>query len=253
MSSNNNEKQNKENIEQNKDNIARKDSFNLNDNESNKIINKEETINESTHLKLNTNIKNYKEKNDFYHDKDITEDSIIYFTNKIVIYNHNYKFILYISIILYTIDIFVYFNSEKILHSYHNLLSIILILISSLHQAFSFRHNFEQISKELYAFIKKVLFIYIIIYIIYVLNMLYILIIKLIEIVTVKYVYLNKTQENFIMMVYIFTNVTIPSFVLLRFRDVKKGIKDLSSAKGEVYESSKIENVEVINSVINKI
>ena len=253
MSSNNDEKQIQENVEHNKDNTARKDSFNVNDNEANKILNKEEIISESTHLKLSTNIKNDKENNDFYHDKDITEDSIIYFTNKIVTYNHNYKFILYISIILYIIDIFIYFNSEKILHSYHNIFSILSILISSLHQAFSFRHNFEPISKELYAFIKKVIFIFIVIYIIYVLNMLYILIIKLIEIVTIKYVYLNKTPENFIMIVYIFTNITIPTFVLLRFRDVKKGIKDLSSAKGEVYESSKIQNVEVINSVINKI
>jgi hypothetical protein len=253
MNSNDEEKQSQENIQQNKDNLVRKDSFNINDNEANKILNKEETISESAHLKLNVNNIKDKENNDFYHDKDITEDSIIYFTNKIVTYNHNYKFILYISIILYTIDIFTYFKSDKLLHTYYNLFSILLILISSLHQAFSFRHNFEPISKELYAFIKKVLFIYIIFFILYIINMLYLLIIKLIEIFTVKYVYLNKTQENFIMTFYIFSNIAIPTIVLLRFLEVKKGIKDLSLAKGEVYESSKIQNVEVINSVINKI
>ena len=40
---------------------------------------------------------------------------------------------------------------------------------------------------------------------------------------------------------------------LIYFIQNKKGIKDLSSAKGEIYESSKIEDVEVIQSVINEI
>ena len=35
--------------------------------------------------------------------------------------------------------------------------------------------------------------------------------------------------------------------------DIILNIKDLSSSKGEIYESSKIEDIEVIQSVINEI
>ena len=253
MSSNNNEIQNQENIQQNKDGVARKDSFNLNDNESNKIINKEETINESTHLKLNTNIKNYKEKNDFYHDKDITEDSIIYFSKKLKAYNENYKFILYISVILYTIDVLIWFKADKNLHNFYNGCSLLLILIASIHQAFIFRHNFENISKELYNFTKKIIYVFVAVFLIYALNIIYIFLMKVTERLRMKYVYSDTISEKIFILFYCFINIFVPSLHLFRLISVKKGIKDLSSARGEIYESSKIEDVEVIQSVINEI
>ena len=71
---------------------TRKDSLNMNDNENHKILNKEDHINESTNLNLDSKTPTGKEKSntDFYHDKDITEDSIIYFTNKLQKANKNY-------------------------------------------------------------------------------------------------------------------------------------------------------------------
>ena len=73
------------------------------------------------------------------------------------------------------------------------------------------------------------------------------------EYIRVKYIYVDNTWEKIIIMFYCFINLFIPSLHLFRLISVKRGIKDLSSAKGEIYESSKIEDVEVIQSVINEI
>ena len=244
-----NTENNKENSMQNDKVLLRVDSPNVNDNEANKILDKEDRTNESTKLKDNKEKKS-KNNSDFFHDKDITEDSIVYFSNKLKTANHNYKFILYISIIVYLIDIILWFQSDKLLHNIYNICAILIILITSLHQAFTFRHDFKSISKELYIFTKKILYIYIAIFIGYIINMLHILIMKFYEIFGAKYI---KSQDNFIIMFYIFGNITISSLHLIRLITVKKGIKDLSSAKGEIYENSKIEEVEAINSVIKEI
>ena len=257
MSSNNNETQkyenDKENKNQNEDKLTRTDSPNINDIETNKILEKEEHINESTNLKVDTNIQKEKNNKDFFHDKDITEDSIIYFSKKLKNYNEDYKFVLYISILLYIIDIFIWFKSQTNLHSFTNLLSIIIIMISSIYQAFSFRHNFESISKELYIFTKKIIYIFIAVYLIYMVNILYILISKMLEIIKINEVIVDNSFEKIIIMIYSFFNMFIPSLNLIRLINIKKGIKDLSSSKGEIYERSKIEDIDAIQSVINEI
>lgn len=261
MESNPTNLQNPENIQENSSqnkeiSSTRKDSLNMNDNERNKILNKEENLNESSNLNLDIKTPSGKENPpnpEFYHDKDITEDSIIYFSNKLQTSNKNYKFILYISILLYLFDIFAYIKGDKNIHTLFNLFSILLILVSSLHQAFSFRHDFQTISKELYSYTKKILYIFYFIFFEYILNMAFILFFELSDIFRTKYVYFDKTHDNFIIMTYIFSNIIVASIHLLRFREVKKGIKDLSSAKGEVYEGGNAGEVEIINSVINDI
>ena len=248
-----NEIQKNENSNKQENKLNRTDSSNINDIETNKILEKEDHINESTNLKVDRNIQKEKNNVDFFHDKDITEDSIIYFSKKLKHYNENYKFILYISILLYIIDIFIWFKSQTNLHSFTNLLSIIIIMISSIYQAFSFRHNFESISKELYIFTKKIIYIFIAVYLIYMVNILYILISKMLEIIKINEVIVDNSFEKIIIMIYSFFNMFIPSLNLIRLINIKKGIKDLSSSKGEIYERSKIEDIDAIQSVINEI
>ena len=257
MSDSNEENQqlenNKENNQPEDNNLKIEDNLNINDIETNKIIEKEEHISESTKLKVDSNNQKEKGNNDFFHDKDITEDSIIYFTNKLKICNQNYKFILYISVIIYTVDIFFWFNSCEDLQTYFNIIALLMIFISSIHQAFSFRHNFENISKSLYIYTKRVVYVFIFIIVVYVINILYILINRIIDIESNYYFIKDKKLENIFIICYCLVNVFIPVFHLFRLISVKKGIKDLSSAKGEIYESGKIEDVEIINSVINEI
>ena len=69
----------------------------------------------------------------------------------------------------------------------------------------------------------------------------------------VQYYLVDKTSENIFVICYCIVNIFISGFQLFRLVSVKKAIKDLSSAKGEVYERGKIEEVEIINSVINEI
>ena len=126
-------------------------------------------------------------------------------------------------------------------------------MISSIHQAFSFRHNFESISKELYIFTKKIIYIFIAVYLIYMVNILYILISKMLEIIKINEVIVDNSFEKIIIMIYSFFNMFIPSLNLIRLINIKKGIKDLSSSKGEIYERSKIEDIDAIQSVINEI
>ena len=257
MSDKNEENQElKNNIENNKQdniNLKREDSPNLSENETNKIMDKEEQISESTKLKVDSNNKTEKGNNDFYHDKDITEDSIIYFSNKLKTCNKNYKCILYISIIIYIIDIFVWFSAIENLYTYPNILILLIILISSIHQVFAFKHNFEPISKSLYIFTKQIMYSFGFIFVIYTINILYILVNRIIDMKIVQYYFVDKTSENIFVICYCFVNICIPGFQLYRLISIKKGIKDLSSAKGEIYESGNIEDVEIINSVINEI
>ena len=246
--------ENEENKEdnQNNNNLMKKESPNINDNENNKILEKEEHINESTSLKEITN--NEKdEKNNFYHDKDITEDSVIYFSNKLKLCNKNYKVILYLSIILYIIDLFIFFEGERILYNIFNFFAIFIILISSFHQAFIFRHDFNSISKELYLFTQKIIYINIGIFSAFIINMIYIAIAEIYKILNTKRYYKDESLHNTLMIFYCFINLCIPSIHLYRLISIKKGIKDLSSAKGEIYETAKIEDIEIINSVINEI
>ena len=228
-------------------NLNRLDSPNTNDNETNKILEKEEK-NNIIEFDHSTNISKENQKKSFFHDKDITEDSIIYFSNKLKQSNNSYKISLYISILIYIFDIIIWFISENILHNYFNLFSIIIILISSLYQAFKFRHDFESISKELYNFIQKIIYIYNSIVILFLINVLYIIYFQIFK----------NTNNSFfdfplIILSYIGINVIIPIIASFKLLSVKKSIKNLSAAKGEIYESSRYEEVQVINSVINEI
>ena len=197
--------ENKENNKSNNEDLTSKESSDINDNETNK----------------------------FYHDKDIYEDSIIYFTNKLKVRNKNFKFILYLSILLYLIDL--------------------IILFSSLYQAFTFRHDFQSISKELYNFTQKVIYINIGIFSAFIINMAYIIFSEIDKKLSAKTYYEDKSYQNIMISLYCFINIFMPSIHLYRLISIKTGIKELSSAKGEIYESARIEEVEIINSVINEI
>ena len=75
----------------------------------------------------------------------------------------------------------------------------------------------------------------------------------MLEIIKINEVIVDNSFEKIIIMIYSFFNMFIPSLNLIRLINIKKGIKDLSSSKGEIYERSKIEDIDAIQSVINEI
>ena len=136
MSSNDTEEEklenNIENNEQSNNNKTKND--NQSDNESNKMENEGDYVNESSKLKINKKNKKRTEKGkiDFY-DKEIIDDNTIYFANKLKDYNKSYKIILYISIIIYIIDIIIPFKKEIISHNIISFFSTLIVLFSNIY------------------------------------------------------------------------------------------------------------------------
>ena len=136
MSSNDTEEEkfenNIENNEQSNNNKTK--NVNQSDNESNKMENEGDYVNESSKLKINKKNKKRTEKGkiDFY-DKEIIDDNTIYFANKLKDYNKSYKIILYISIIIYSIDIIISFKKEIISHNIISFFSTLIVLFSNIY------------------------------------------------------------------------------------------------------------------------
>ena len=218
--------------------LTRLDSPN---NESNEILDKEESNNNNV-IELDS------PKNSNFHDKDITEDSITYFTNKLKQSNDTYKIFLYISILLFIIDLFIWYYDTYTFNNYFNLFSIILILISVINQAYIFRHSFQNITKQLYDLVRKIIYIYSFILVIFLVNIFILLYLEIKN---------DNKRNNFmdssiIIFNFIGINIIIPSVLDITLIFVRKSIKNLSAAKGEIYESAKIADIQIINSIINE-
>ena len=101
-------------------NLPRLDSP-ITDNESNTILfNYSNVINQNKKEINNNQINKMENKNISSHDKEIMEDSIIYFTKKLKQNNNDYHIFLYISICLYSLDIIVWYFDKQILHTQLN-------------------------------------------------------------------------------------------------------------------------------------
>ena len=189
------------------------------------------------------------------HDKEIMEDSIIYFNQKLKNNNIEYHKCLYISIALYFLDIIIYYFDKHILHSNYNLYSLLIMLFISIIQLYAYKHNFETISKEIYIFTQRIIYVYCLAILLFFINLLYITFFKLIfSSEKNNNVYQKKMLYflgfSLIIFSYIIINLIIPIIVLNKLIAIKKSIKNLSAAKGEVYEAVKIKDSQ-INSIIN--
>ena len=119
-----------------------------------------------------------------------------------------------------------------------------------IYQTYAFRHNFEIISKEIYGLTQKVIYIYLSVVILFLINFCYLTLFKCL------FAKDNNNHKDYhfslIIMIYLTINIIVPITLLFKLITVKKNIKNLSAAKGEIYESVKIEDVQVINSIINE-
>ena len=224
------------------------------DNESKTILFKYNNL--QPEPESNKQEKSIEKKSSISHDKEIMEDSILYFTKKLKNNNMEYQRYLYVSIGLYFIDIGICYFYKKILNTKYNLYSILIILFVSMIQAFAFRHNFNSISKKRYIFIQRIIYLYFFALIIFLLNILYIIVFKILlnPEENKYYIFQIKMVDFFgitlMIFIYIIVNFIIPIIVLVKLITLKRNIKNLSSAKGEVYEAVKIRDSH-INSIIN--
>ena len=201
------------------------------------------------------NINEIKNKNIYSHDKEIMEDSIIYFSQKLKNCNIDYQRYLHFSIFLHVINLIVWYFDMSIFHTSFNIYSILMILIIVILQTFLFKHNFETISKSIYVLIQRMIYLYLFTLILFLMNMLYIIVLKILH---------NSDENNFyhkkmikyvgfslIIFLYSFLNVTIPIILFIKLVSVKRCIKNLSAAKGEVYDTISVKDVQIINSITN--
>jgi len=191
------------------------------------------------------------------HDKEIKEDSIIYFTKKLNKNNIEYHKYLYISIVIFFTDIIIWYFDKQLFHEYFNLYSLLIILGMTIIQIFLFKHNFETITKKVYIFTNRIIYLYIASIIIYLANLTFITYFGIIynygkKNHIFKYPMFNLNFFNFSLIIffYIIVNLFIPIMVLIKLIEIKRNIKKISSAKGEIYETVKI-NDSQINSIIN--
>ena len=205
--------------------------------------------------KNNANVE--KEKVSYSHDKEIKEDSIIYFTKKLNKINAEYHKFLYISIIIFLADISIWYFDKKLFHENYNLYSLLIILGVTLIQIIAIKNNFGEITKKIYILIQRIIYLYILSIIIYLTNLAYITYFGIIHNFNkknhiFKYPMFNLTFFDFtlVLFLYIVTNISIPIIVLVKLISIKRNIKKISSAKGEIYETVKINDTQ-INSAVN--
>ena len=191
------------------------------------------------------------------HDKEIKEDSIIYFTKKLKKINVEYHKYLYISIFIFFMDIIIWYFDKQLFHERYNLYSLIIILLVTLIQICAFRHKFDSITKKIYVTTRRIIYLYFISIIIYITNLSFITYFGIIyhygkKNHIFKYPMFNLNFFNFSLIIffYILVNLFIPIMVLIKLIEIKRNIKKISSAKGEIYETVKI-NDSQINSIIN--
>lgn len=247
-----------ENVEKDKkgNNLTRLDSP-VTDESNTILFNYSNAINQNNPENNNKQIKKTEKKNNSSHDKEIMEDSIIYFTKKLKQNNNDYHIFLYITICLYSLDIIVWYFDKQILHNQLNLYSLIIVLLTSISQVFAFKHNFENISKDIYICTQRIIYIYAIAVILFSLNLLYIIFYEITYNNPGDY---DKTYQqrnlsfygfSIIVFFYVIINFVFPIIVLVKLISIKTNIKKLSAAKGEVYEPARIKDVQIINSIIN--
>ena len=129
------------------------------------------------------------------------------------------------------------------------------MLILSIIQLYAFKHNFETISKEIYILTQRIIYIYYLAILFFFINLFYIFFFKLIfSSEDNNNVYQKKILHfmgfSLIIFSYIIINLIIPIIVLNKLIVIKKSIKNLSAAKGEVYETVTIKDSQ-FNSIIN--
>ena len=170
------------------------------------------------------------------HDRIITEDSIAYFKKKLKKKNYGYKLYSYICLAIFFLDLIICIIDKKFQHLFS--IFILLLMISLiLYHLFLFKHNFEIISREIYKETQKLIYIQYVAITLFYFNLL----VVIFQILFIK----NENEENrvtftigsfIVYLVCILSNMFFPGFTLVKLIQLKRCIKDLSIAQGEIYD-----------------
>jgi hypothetical protein len=172
---------------------------------------------------------------------EIRKDSINYYTNKLQTTYNNLKKAIYASFIAILLDTLAIFFLPSIFSCTFNIISIIIIIISSILCLYSFRHNFMHVSFNIYVQSKKVLILESIILGFFYIDMFYVLLFRiLLDFEKLLYLFEKSVFEIIIFIClfifYLSINLSFPIFIIFKLTEIRRRIKDLGAAQGEHYD-----------------
>jgi hypothetical protein len=172
---------------------------------------------------------------------EIRKDSINYYTNKLQTTYNNLKKAIYASFIAILLDTLAIFFLPSIFSCTFNIISIIIIIISSILCLYSFRHNFMHVSFNIYVQSKKVLILESIILGFFYVDMFYVLLFRiLLDFEKLLYLFEKSVFEIIIFIClfifYLSINLSFPIFIIFKLTEIRRRIKDLGAAQGEHYD-----------------
>ena len=172
---------------------------------------------------------------------EIRKDSINYYTNKLQTTYNNLKKAIYASFIAILLDTLAIFFLPSIFSCTFNIISIIIIIISSILCLYSFRHNFMHVSFNIYVQSKKVLILESIILGFFYVDMFYVLLFRiLLDFEKLLYLFEKSVFEIIIFIClfifYLSINLSLPIFIIFKLTEIRRRIKDLGAAQGEHYD-----------------
>ena len=164
---------------------------------------------------------------------EIRKDSINYYTNKLQTTYNNLKKAIYASFIAILLDTLAIFFLPSIFSCTFNIISIIIIIISSILCLYSFRHNFMHVSFNIYVQSKKVLILESIILGFFYVDMFF-------DFEKLLYLFEKSVFEIIIFIClfifYLSINLSFPIFIIFKLTEIRRRIKDLGAAQGEHYD-----------------
>ena len=172
---------------------------------------------------------------------EIRKDSINYYTNKLQTTYNNLKKAIYASFIAILLDTLAIFFLPSIFSCTFNIISIIIIIISSILCLYSFRHNFMHVSFNIYVQSKKVLILESIILAFFYVDMFYVLLFRiLLDFDKLMYLFEKSIIEIILFIclfiLYLSINLSFPIFIIFKLTEIRRRIKDLGAAQGEHYD-----------------
>ena len=201
---------------------------------------------------------NDKSVNSFSNEKIIKEDSIIYFSEKLIKTYTTLKIYLYFSLLLCAINIFFCYCLPYIFINVLNIPSIIFLLFCAAYFFLLFKNNFDFVSKDIYLAAKRTVYMQFGALCMNILSIFYTLFFKIIpQYKEVSSFMGSSTIKGFIVLISYFLSVLLnfllPSVILVKLIKLKRSIRQLGTAKGEAYEDNLVPDKNSIEMIVNTI
>jgi len=175
---------------------------------------------------------NSKELSKFVNFSDFRKNSISYFTNKVKFKLNYIKFLIYICLVFYFIDLIMILIFPFVFNHILNILAISLKILSTIFIFFSLKNKFQNISLLEYNLIKQIIIIDSFVSILFYIDLLYILIHNIIHLnENFLKIFERSIPEitvfTFSIILYILVNIIFPLSFLVKMIELKNNLLEI--------------------------